>query len=162
MLQEHSAIRSTFIKLPLVFKTFVLSIFEWLLKTGFTVPLQVQGWGGTPGPVSTISFFCHQLILQRGEGVHTSVPKKTHTQYTEWWLGSFVLFRGWVHTSIPEETYTQFTKRTTISLLAKCHYGWQVNGDPTLNGGWLALCFSRGWESILVFQSTQSWPPSAC
>ena len=38
MLQgEHSAILSTCIKLPSVFKTFVLSIFEWLLKTGFTV-----------------------------------------------------------------------------------------------------------------------------
>ena len=39
MLQkEHSAIFfSTFIKLPFVFKTFVLSIFEWLLNTGFTL-----------------------------------------------------------------------------------------------------------------------------
>ena len=34
---EHSAILTTFIKLPFVFKTFVLSSFEWLLKTGFTV-----------------------------------------------------------------------------------------------------------------------------
>ena len=34
---KHSAILSTFIKLPFVFKTFVLSIFEWPLKTGFTV-----------------------------------------------------------------------------------------------------------------------------
>ena len=39
MLQgEHSAILSTCIKLPHGFKTFVLSIFEWPLKTGFTVP----------------------------------------------------------------------------------------------------------------------------
>ena len=38
MLQrEHSAIFATSIKLPFVIKTFVLSIFEWLLKTGFTV-----------------------------------------------------------------------------------------------------------------------------
>ena len=38
MLQgEHSAILSTFIKLPFVIKVFVLSIFEWLLKTGLTV-----------------------------------------------------------------------------------------------------------------------------
>ena len=37
VLREHSAILSTFIKLPFVFKTFVLSIFVWLLKTGFTV-----------------------------------------------------------------------------------------------------------------------------
>ena len=38
MLQgEHSAILLIFIKLPFVFKTFVLSVFEWPLKTGFTV-----------------------------------------------------------------------------------------------------------------------------
>ena len=38
MLQaEHSAKLSTFIKLPFVIKIFVLSIFEWPLKTGFTV-----------------------------------------------------------------------------------------------------------------------------
>ena len=30
--REHSAIFSTFIKLPFVLKTFVLSIFEWPLK----------------------------------------------------------------------------------------------------------------------------------
>ena len=35
--REHSAILSTFIKLPFVFKTFVLSIFEWPFYTGFTV-----------------------------------------------------------------------------------------------------------------------------
>ena len=38
MLQgEHSAILSIFIKLPSVIKIFVLSIFEWAHKTGFTV-----------------------------------------------------------------------------------------------------------------------------
>ena len=38
MLQgEHSAILLTFIKLPFVIQIFVLSIFEWPLKTGFTV-----------------------------------------------------------------------------------------------------------------------------
>ena len=38
MLQgEHSAILLTFIKHSIVFKIFVLSIFEWPLKTGFTV-----------------------------------------------------------------------------------------------------------------------------
>ena len=38
MLQgEHSAILSTFFKLPFSIKTFVFSIFEWPLKTGFTV-----------------------------------------------------------------------------------------------------------------------------
>ena len=38
MLQrEHSATLLTFIKLPFVIKIFGLSIFEWQLKTGFTV-----------------------------------------------------------------------------------------------------------------------------
>ena len=35
--REHSEILLTFIKLPFVFITFVLSIFERPLKTGFTV-----------------------------------------------------------------------------------------------------------------------------
>ena len=33
----HSAILSTFIKLPIVTKIFVLSIFEWPFYTGFTL-----------------------------------------------------------------------------------------------------------------------------
>ena len=38
MLQrEHSVILLTFIKPPYVIKIFVLSVFEWPLKTGFTV-----------------------------------------------------------------------------------------------------------------------------
>ena len=32
-----SAMPSTFIKLPSVFKSFVLSIYGWVFKTGFTV-----------------------------------------------------------------------------------------------------------------------------
>ena len=35
--KEHFAILLAFIKLPLVIKIFVLSIFEWLFYTGFTV-----------------------------------------------------------------------------------------------------------------------------
>ena len=34
---EHSALLLTFIKLPFVIKIFVLSIFDWLFYTGFTV-----------------------------------------------------------------------------------------------------------------------------
>ena len=34
---EHSAILLPFIMLPFAIKTFVLSFFEWPLKTGFTV-----------------------------------------------------------------------------------------------------------------------------
>ena len=70
---EHSAILSTFIQLPFAFKvsksakdkesiqsstkTFVLSIFEWLLKTGFAVLLlrpcvdaKGRDWGLDPAP----------------------------------------------------------------------------------------------------------------
>ena len=43
MLQgEHSAILSTFIKLPFANNIFVLTIFEWPLKTGFTEVLFLQ------------------------------------------------------------------------------------------------------------------------
>ena len=38
---KHSAILLTSIKLPVVIKIFVLSIFEWLFYTGFTVLLFV-------------------------------------------------------------------------------------------------------------------------
>ena len=42
MLQvEHSAILSTFIKLSIVIKIFVSSIFEWPFYTGVTVPEKV-------------------------------------------------------------------------------------------------------------------------
>ena len=52
MLQvEHSAILSPFIKLPVVIKIFVLSNFEWWLKTGFTVHyflISSQAWCRIP------------------------------------------------------------------------------------------------------------------
>ena len=38
---EHSAMLLTFIKLPYVIKIFVLSVFEWPLKTGFTLYLLI-------------------------------------------------------------------------------------------------------------------------
>ena len=44
MLQrEHSAILSTFVKLPVVIKIFVLSIFEWPFYTSFTVYANIKG-----------------------------------------------------------------------------------------------------------------------
>ena len=39
--REHSTILSTFIKLPFVLKTFVLSILEWPFYTGFTILVSV-------------------------------------------------------------------------------------------------------------------------
>ena len=40
--REHSAILSTCIMLPFVFKTFVLSFFEWPLKAGFNIQLSIE------------------------------------------------------------------------------------------------------------------------
>ena len=68
---EHSAILSTFIKLPFVIKIFVikiffysdivLSIFEWPLKTGFTVLLQKQSdWVCAV----CLGFFGRQLVFK--------------------------------------------------------------------------------------------------
>ena len=45
--EEHSAILSTFIKLPFVIKTFVLSIFEWQSYTAFTVLISLSSNKGT-------------------------------------------------------------------------------------------------------------------
>ena len=41
---NRAYILSTFIELPFVFKTFVLSIFEWPLKTGFDRSKAVLLW----------------------------------------------------------------------------------------------------------------------
>ena len=41
MYKEHTAILSTCMKLPFVIKIFVLSLFEWPLKTGFTVRVHI-------------------------------------------------------------------------------------------------------------------------
>ena len=61
MLQgEHSAILPTFTKLPFGIKIFVLSIFEWLFYTGFTVLLNLanffyQRWVNLQ--INLVSFF---------------------------------------------------------------------------------------------------------
>ena len=43
---EHSAILLTFIKLPFVIKSFVLSIFEWPFYKDFTVYCKTLKFGG--------------------------------------------------------------------------------------------------------------------
>ena len=47
MLQEHSAIRLTFIGLLFVIKIFVLSIYEWPFYTGFTVAFVAKAFTNT-------------------------------------------------------------------------------------------------------------------
>ena len=71
MLQgEHSAILSTFIKLPFVTRNFVLSIFEWPLKAGFTVhcfriqPPEADTKGNNcPASIQICINFIHQLDM---------------------------------------------------------------------------------------------------
>ena len=60
MLQgEHSAILSTFIKLPFIIKILILlSFFEWPLKTGFTVCPTV------PSPQSLQPFTAYIYIVK--------------------------------------------------------------------------------------------------
>ena len=79
MLQgEHSAILLTFIELPSVIKVFVLSIFEWPLKTGFTVfdkTLQIISLHmEEPMAIKNISI----LFLQIKQG--GMVPKELYSQ----------------------------------------------------------------------------------
>ena len=65
MLQgEHSAILSKFIKLPFVFKIYVLSMFEWPLKTGFTVTME-----------KTILYHLHERELADYEIVRAKASK---------------------------------------------------------------------------------------
>ena len=76
MLQgEHSAILSTFIKLPLVFKIFVLSIIEWPLKTGFTVDLISALCLKNPNAIPDFkSSVNNKFMLKPVElGLHTSI-----------------------------------------------------------------------------------------
>ena len=55
---QHSAILSTFINLPFVFETLVLSISEWPPKTGFTVCLfyfqALASMSMTPQPIKNL------------------------------------------------------------------------------------------------------------
>ena len=60
-LMQVKSILSTFIKLPFVVKTFVLSIFEWPLKTGFTVSAVPDGTN-LKGPNALHVFYITKLV----------------------------------------------------------------------------------------------------
>ena len=79
MLQgEHSAIHSTFIKLPFVIKIFVLYIFEWPLKTGFTVLLTMQ----VIYHIMTLTLdLCHKMPCQWH---YLTLHNLTYWTYSDW------------------------------------------------------------------------------
>ena len=67
--REHSAILRTFIKLPFVIKTYVLSIFKWPLKTGFTVHynfLKTHLWNARLMTYSSLFMYDQLLDTNRG------------------------------------------------------------------------------------------------
>ena len=64
----HSAILSTIIKLPFVFKTFVLSIFEWPLKAGFTVVVSWKSYIKTYISCLCYSYFILLFLLLKYKG----------------------------------------------------------------------------------------------
>ena len=75
MLQrEHSAILLTFIKLPAVIKTFVLSIFEWPFYTGFTVAL-MNSW--------TCTYIWASTLQNLSSGFPTKARLKSVSSATE-------------------------------------------------------------------------------
>ena len=70
MLQwEHSAILSTFIKLPFVITIFILSFMEWPIKTGFTVdffhnrPMIMNSQLHCRNKKSLVTFHCYSIHL---------------------------------------------------------------------------------------------------
>ena len=66
MLQrEHSAILSTFIKLPIVIKIFVLSIFEWPFYTDFTVCFNLKIFKMSPR-VICMMLYMDSIVDQTG------------------------------------------------------------------------------------------------
>ena len=65
---EHSAILSTFIKLPFVINTFVLtfvlSIFKWPFYTGFTVLMYLSAVYTDMYDLATIRYFFHEINIE--------------------------------------------------------------------------------------------------
>ena len=65
----HSAILATCTKLPPAFQTFVLSIFEWWLKTGFAVLGQIHVSFSSGDYVSKFEVQGKQMIKVEPEGL---------------------------------------------------------------------------------------------
>ena len=82
--REHSAILTTFIRLPFVFKIFVLYIFEWPLKTGFTVVKVLPDCYASvicnygPQPLGRVACFYFRIVpIVRGKCRGFDTPRQT-------------------------------------------------------------------------------------
>ena len=85
MLQgEHSAILSTFIKLPFVIKIFVLSTFEWPFYTGFTVITIVNENFPDWQPNTPMSKWLSGIVLNLRSRVACSSPNGNYDNGVDW------------------------------------------------------------------------------
>ena len=113
--REHSAILSTFIKLPFTIKTFVLSIFKWPLKTGFTVLSSYQ-----------LTQFMGHVGVQHIFRGKSSQKLTSHQKFTN--LKLYIVFRQFVQHVICEpvdDTFTSFTATTSRLFRLNTDYGLQ-------------------------------------
>ena len=80
MLQgEHSAIHLTFIKLPVVIKIFVLSIFKWPFYTGFTLMHLTINGKCSKIVYTFLILFASKLLVIRA-GIHKRLVRITNRQ----------------------------------------------------------------------------------
>ena len=71
---EHSAILLTCTKLQLVFKTFVLSIFEWPLKTGLTVYILLRAYNkGADQTADMHMLVCAFVCIQLNQVLNSNI-----------------------------------------------------------------------------------------
>ena len=145
MLQgEHSAILSTFIKLPFVIKIFVLSILEWLLYTGFTVCV-----------ISLSSFLSCWLIMLAlmQEFLWPGCTQMSLLSYTDlqeyWkWTGSVAITRrGLVYYSLLVECLTRDLGAAGSSPPASLHCVLEQDTFILALGSTVVECLTRDWRA---------------
>ena len=93
----HSAILLTFIKLPFVNEIFVLSIFEWPLKTCFTVLLNFSIWFDSMS-MGWLIVHIKETQVRISKSCFTSVPEDCFylsKQCRPWWNALFCSIPSW-------------------------------------------------------------------
>ena len=107
--EEHSAIRSTFIKLPFGIKIFFLSIFEWPLKTGLLYfPFAVNHEHAT-------RHFCSVLVSVKMLGMQILLYQSTCTYNLK---DRFVLGQGQHAKPVAEVLQQSSVREISITFVA--------------------------------------------